>query len=114
MIKLSFQDFVSRSGIRFRRMSIFQILVAIELVCSRKCALFKFMINHLNIDKFPFHQVDVHTRTEKLFHQKRYVEAVGIETGQITTFNVGSNLLGHILEHRAIHYIRIKNAMDGR
>ena len=95
-------------------MCIFQILVAIELVGSTEGALFQFMIDYLHVDELTLHQVDVHPCTEELLCQDRNVEAVGVKASQVAAFDVGSYLLRHILEGRAVLDVFIINAMDGR
>ena len=95
-------------------MRIFQILLAIKLVSSRKGTLLHLVENHLNIHKLTLANVYIDTGTKKFFHQYRHIETVGIKSRQIGSFNVIGNVFGNLLECGTIRYIGIINAMNGR
>ena len=113
MVELCLQHLVGSPCIGFCRVRVFQVLSAVELVGSRKRALFQLVVNHLHVDKLPLGQVDVDACTEKFLYQHRYVEAVGVEAGNVGPFNVAGNVLCHFLESRAVGHILVVNAMNG-
>lgn len=79
-------------------MGIFQILSAIEFIGGRQGALFQFVINHLHVNEFSFHHVNVYSCAQELLGQNRNVETIGIETGKVTSLNVPGYLFATSLK----------------
>ena len=74
-------------------MRIFERASAVELIGSRKGALFHLVEDDLHVDKLAFGHVDIDVGTKELFCQQRDIETVGVESGQVASFNVAVPLV---------------------
>ena len=98
-VELCHQHFIGSSCVGLSRMSILQVLTAIELVGGRKGTLLHLVEDNLHVDKLATTQVDVHLGTEEFFGQQGDIETVGVEASQVATLDVVGYATCHFLEH---------------
>ena len=94
-------------------MRIFERASAVELIGSRKGALFHLVEDDLHIDKLAFWSCRYRRRHEELFRQQRDIETVGVESGQVASLNVTGDVLGHHAERGTVGHIGIVNTVNG-
>ena len=72
------------------------------------------MINVLYVDEFTLADVDVYARPQEFFDQHRYVETVGIESGEVATLDGIGQFPGYLLERRTVCHVFIIDTVNGR
>ena len=72
------------------------------------------MEDDLHVDKLPAAHVDIHIGTEEFFGQHGDVETIGIEAGQVASFDVVGYAACHFLESGTIGHVGIVYAMHSR
>ena len=111
-VELGFEDFVCGPYISKGGVGVIEVLVAVESIGGHQRALLHLVEDVLDVNEFPFAEVEIDAGTQEFFRQQRNVETGGVVACDVAAFHPLGERFGYLAENRLVLDVVVADVVD--